>query len=370
MFDRLRNRPPTVADPANGTRRVSGRFEGRQHSAPLDPVLVPFAQAANEEESQQLLTQLLGDYADPVINEILRRKLRVRVYGDAPQIQDVQDIRSEVHLHLLKRLRRVKTDERATSIANFHGYVAVVTYNAFHQYLRGKHPARSCLKNELQYLLTHAVGFATWKSDRRTQCGLQAMQEKRISAEARERLQHLLDSPASFDPGVLSDERDRRLRELVSRIFEWVDGPIELDQLVTIVAGVTGIRTEIALDDGPAIDPPGPDPSVESKLERQKYLRQFWTEVCALPPRQRIALLLNFDEIQGLPILGIVSIRGIAEALDMPAEELEERWNRLPLEDAVIAQHLGVTRMQVINLRKSARERLARRMNNRACHAI
>jgi hypothetical protein len=34
----------------------------------------------------------------------------------------------------------------------------------------------------------------------------------------------------------------------------------------------------------------------------------------------------------------------------------------LPLDDATIAGLLGLTRQQVINLRKSARERLARRL--------
>ena len=33
---------------------------------------------------------------------------------------------------------------------------------------------------------------------------------------------------------------------------------------------------------------------------------------------------------------------------------LADRWNDLPLEDAVIAEQLCVTRQQVINLRKSA----------------
>jgi hypothetical protein len=47
----------------------------------------------------------------------------------------------------------------------------------------------------------------------------------------------------------------------------------------------------------------------------------------------------------------------------MPAQEFAKLWNNLPLEDTTIAQNLGVTRQQVINLRKSARERLARRMS-------
>ena len=46
--------------------------------------------------------------------------------------------------------------------------------------------------------------------------------------------------------------------------------------------------------------------------------------------------------------------------LEMPAEEFVEVWKRLPLSDIEIAEMLGLTRQQVINLRKCARERLAR----------
>ena len=46
----------------------------------------------------------------------------------------------------------------------------------------------------------------------------------------------------------------------------------------------------------------------------------------------------------------------------MPAPELAALWPDLPLEDAAIAERLGLTRQQVINLRKSARARLGRRM--------
>jgi hypothetical protein len=48
----------------------------------------------------------------------------------------------------------------------------------------------------------------------------------------------------------------------------------------------------------------------------------------------------------------------------MTKEEFAEIWNHLPLDDNRIAEILNLTRQQVINLRKSARERLARRMKN------
>jgi hypothetical protein len=46
----------------------------------------------------------------------------------------------------------------------------------------------------------------------------------------------------------------------------------------------------------------------------------------------------------------------------MTPESFAELWNDLPLEDAKIAELLGLTRQQVINARKSGRERLTRRL--------
>jgi hypothetical protein len=58
----------------------------------------------------------------------------------------------------------------------------------------------------------------------------------------------------------------------------------------------------------------------------------------------------------------VAGIRQIAEILEFPAEEFAAMWNVLPMDDLAIAAKLGVTRQQVINLRKSARERLLRRI--------
>jgi hypothetical protein len=60
--------------------------------------------------------------------------------------------------------------------------------------------------------------------------------------------------------------------------------------------------------------------------------------------------------------MAIATFRQLAGALEMSAEGLAEVWNELPMEDARIAELLGLTRQQVINARKSGRERLARRL--------
>jgi hypothetical protein len=54
-------------------------------------------------------------------------------------------------------------------------------------------------------------------------------------------------------------------------------------------------------------------------------------------------------------------MRQIADALALPAEELAAIWSRLPISDLEIGKRLKLERQQIINLRKAARQRLARR---------
>ena len=64
-----------------------------------------------------------------------------------------------------------------------------------------------------------------------------------------------------------------------------------------------------------------------------------------------------------LPATGIATFEQIAQILEIPAAQFEQLWTDLPLDDLHIAAYLVATRQQVINLRKTARERLLKRMN-------
>src|SRR5262245_8405083 len=98
------------------------------------------------------------------------------------------------------------------------------------------------------------------------------------------------------------------------------------------------------------------------RVEKRIFLQRLWEEVRQLPRQQRVALLLNLRDTEGrscialFPALGIATLRELAEALEMSAEGLAEIWNETPLEDLKIAELLRLTRQQVINARKSARE--------------
>ena len=167
-------------------------------------------------------------------------------------------------------------------------------------------------------------------------------------------------------------------RALLHALFALSGGPIEIEELVGLVAKTWDIhelhrmenRVENNDPDGGEIWDRLPDPRVNVALlvERRMYLTALWKEICELRPLQRAALLLNLREASGhdmLPLFilgGVASLSEIAAALNMHVQDLAEMWECLPLDDATLAQRMGITRQQVINLRKSARERLARRM--------
>src|SRR5262249_10151141 len=151
------------------------------------------------------------------------------------------------------------------------------------------------------------------------------------------------------------------LADLVVTIFTQTDHPIELDDLVDIVAGACGVKDmaqqSISCDEDadPFAGIAERRADVAAEVDHRLFLKWLWEEILQLPARQRMALLLNLRDEQGggvaalLPITGVATIRQIAGALDMAAEEFARLWPRLPLDDAGIAGLLGITRQQVIN---------------------
>ena len=64
----------------------------------------------------------------------------------------------------------------------------------------------------------------------------------------------------------------------------------------------------------------------------------------------------------GHPLEEAMEILRTNHAVGLTYSELRAIWDQLPLSDIAIAERLELTRQQVINSRKSARQRLARRL--------
>ncbi|HEU4766913.1 MAG TPA: hypothetical protein VFS77_06045 [Pyrinomonadaceae bacterium] len=332
----------------------------------MDDVLLPFIQESDEANGDLYLTRLIDEHAAPIIRVILGSS------AIASSQHDADDLFNDIVVNLIARLRQIKLNPEQAGIADFRSYVAGAAYNACNLHLRQKFPRRSRLKNRLRYLTSHHDDFALWTTDEAgLLCGLAHWRDQTTYASTgvlekiRQDTNEWLTSVGLTSAGSSRSE----LSTLLKAIFHWCALPIKLDDLVTVVADVC---REKDLPDEPietVLNVAAPVPTYDKTVELQRNLKVLWREICQLPTRQRVALLLNFRDSRGqelislLPYTRAATIEQIAEALEFPLLEFLNLWKDLPLEDLAIAQRLGATRQQVINLRKCARERLERRMS-------
>jgi DNA-directed RNA polymerase specialized sigma24 family protein len=347
----------------------------------IDALLMPYIHAVDEADSERLLSAIVATYVEPVIKQVIGAKMRVRFdrRGRASHNPDAEDLYNDTLVQLLTRLKECKTNPVGNAIGNLRGYVAVISHHTCYEYLRLKYPQRYNLKNKLRYFLTHQSGLTMWENESGDILSGFAAWRDRTGARTRSKqLLRLSDDPRTTlqSAAPRGDFHRANLSDLVPAVFNYTNHPIELDDLVTIIARLKGIKEWTAqpasrdedADPFACVAEPCADAAVE--VDQRLFLKWLWEEICQLPARQRIALLLNLRDEQGggvaalLPVTGVATIRQIAAALEMEAEEFAGLWSRLPLDDASIAGLLGLARQQVINLRKCARERLARRMKS------
>ena len=331
----------------------------------MDHLLVQFIDATDEEQADRWLVSLINEQAVPIVKEILGSSLRFHLNNNsAASTQDASDLFNDIITNLLSRLRNIRNDRTQGAITDFRGYIAATAYNACNLYLRQKYPRRARLKNRLRYLLSHNATFALWSNEASGLiCGFAQWRDKSAVSPQRafEKIQTAGLASAGIDRAQLSN--------LLNALFRSCGSPLKLDDLVNIVADICHEKDQPDEPLDTMVQLAAPTLDFEIMLEQQHMLALLWREVCELPGRQRLALLLNFKDARGqdlvslLPYTRTATIEQIAEAIDLPLEEFLRLWNKLPLDDATIAELLGATRQQVINLRKCARERLERRMS-------
>jgi hypothetical protein len=332
-----------------------------------DPLLRPFLEAEDACEAQRLLGELIAEHAQPLIRNIARSRFRTMA---SPDGNATEDICSEATLLLLARMSDLRENPEQAPISNFQGYVAAIIHNSCNHYTRRMLPAYCRVKNQVRYVLNHHQVFATWEEiggDRL--CGFAEWKSAGWTKPSEAALESIRRNAFGR-----ADVRKMQPAALLEVLFLISNQPVEMEQLVGLVAEIWGVqdarRMENAREDSAEVWMSIPDPRSDTAevVERRMYLAALWDEICELRPMQRAALLLNLREPSGqdmLPMLvmvGVASLKEIADSLDMPLSALQEMWDDLPLDDMAIAERLGVRRQQVINLRKAARERLARRM--------
>jgi DNA-directed RNA polymerase specialized sigma24 family protein len=328
----------------------------------IDALLEPLLTVTTDEHAEELLSQVIAEHAEPVIKGVIRFKLRFNSHQEMRRAE-ANDIQQDVVLQLVSQLQRFRKLPTAHPITDVRGMAAIIAHRTCARWMRRQFPERHALKNRLHYLLTRQRGFARWEdADGKKLAGFAVWQQQKKSTRNLSDVENL---PAQI-------RKSQGLAETVASIFNYLDGPIEFDELVSAVAAIQGISDQpvesLAEDEDTGFEPATSDPDPAWRIEKKMFLQRLWEELKQLPLNQRAALLLNLKDPSGFgcitlfPATGIATIRQLAAALELTAERLAELWNDLPIEDARIAELLGLTRQQVINARKSGRERLARRL--------
>lgn len=326
------------------------------HSA-SDPLLAEFLEADDSASRDDALRVLLERDAAPIIRGVLQRK--------QSNGADAEDVTSAAREQLIRQLGALRNRDRETPIRDFRSYVAGVAYSAWADHLRNEHPERSMLLNRVRYLLENRTargGFALWETaDGRKWCGLAEWPKE--SRAVTPRLQWLLSDPVVAARAAFGNRYWQRneLAVLVADLLAWVETPIELRDLVLVVAEILEItgRAELTEDTADA-QPASTSHSAAEELIWKEYLQWLWRRLAQLSPRQTAAFLLNSSVLRDFELLGIASIRNLAPRLAMTPEHLARVWQRLPLDDRDIASELKCERQQVINLRRVARDTLSR----------
>ena len=331
-------------------------------SSDHDARLQAFLEARTDADAEGALAALFDAATERALADAVRRSL----FGPAHRAADAEDVISETRLRLIRRLWALRRDGGAP-IADFTAYVAATATRGCYAHLRARFPARTRLRNQVRYSVARHPGMVLEQVGGAWQCRSVALRAAPAAGAANE----FLGAPSLF----LSRHRihpAQPLPHLVARLLSALDQPIELDRLVDALALALGVTEAVAAEHARADDDPlrrvaDPSPDASRALGDREALERLWREVVDLPANQRAALLLNLRDPDGgsalhaLPATGLVSMPALAASLGMDARALDELWDELPLDDQTIAARLGLSRQQVINLRKSARARLARR---------
>lgn len=331
----------------------------------MDSLLLSYLRLTEESEQQALLDELILVHAAPIVRNTLRQRLGFYVSqtGRNPYHPDAEDLYQGVMTKLVGRISVLRSRPDELLIQDYRKYVAGVAVNACIDYLREKWPERAQLKCRVRHLLERHPDFEVRREDGSVYlCGFAGRQRREGDLAPAGRLARLTEDPELLTSKLpRADVRSVPLTRVAAEIFEWAGGPVDLDDLVTLLAGLLRINCRAAesinREDGHPYDAPDdPGARPDDHLERREALARLWEEIRRLPPKQREAVCLLAADEKGDDLFsafvdaGVTDLPRIAETLNFSLERLMAIWEKMPLAPENLAAELGTTRSQV-NLR-------------------
>jgi RNA polymerase sigma factor (sigma-70 family) len=340
----------------------------------MDNLLLPYLTANNEPERQQRLDELLTLYAAPIVRQTLRRRLGFYVssQGINENNQDAEDLYQETMTRIVQVLHEVRSSSSTTDIENFEHYVARIASNICTDFLRAKSPARTRLKDSLRDLFRRHKDLVSWEYENEILCGFAVWRNTGKTVFSGQASHDIETKSEAFEAARFANENVRTapLPQIVAELFDWIGGPIEIDVLVRIVASLLDVREQPieSLDDN--ISPSRASyfvaraQSSESTLQAKELLSRLWHAIKRLPPEQRDAFCLGFEDQAGQDLFsallgsGIVTLKDLASGLGRSVEEVARLRLRMPMDSAAVAAELNASRDNVYKWRFRAVQRL------------
>lgn len=339
-----------------------------------DIVLRTFLSTRKEEEQEGLLNELIEVYVAPIVQQTIWLRLGFRVSQSGVNLHnaDAEDLYQEALLRLVQRLRELQSQPHKNAIRDFSHYVRRVTLNACNDYLRGKAPARRRLKDRLRDTLHRHQDFSLWKDhEQRLLCGFAVWQTTQLTSLSFQRGEEISERLENIKADLFPDENLSQvpLTRICAEIFNWVKRPLDLDQLVKLVADLIGHEDqpeESLNNDNVNLIAAQPEQSL--RLEGRERLERFWQEVQRLPSHYRAVICLSFvgeggeNLLTALVATELALFPELATALELSLEELMQLWQQLPMDNAAIAAYLNTTKAQINKWRYRALQRLKKRI--------
>ncbi len=319
---------------------------------------------------------LLVEHADARIKNIIMARLH-SCFNNYERHPDFEDLYSEVKTKLVTYLKELRAAPNARPCKDFRGYVAAIAHNACNDYLRQLYPARTRLYKQVRDLLHAHPDFAIWRTKDESNrsdwiCGFDSWQEVKNTSKATDWLHQFYESPGAVIDRLAqgADIQLMELDDLVAAILNQVGEPIGLDDLVTVIADIKGIK------DLPAISFDSDEQDlaqnlsdsrvrIDTILEMREPLKMIWEALRQLPRDEFKVYMLYAQDTAGEDLITlflaakIVTASQIADQLDLSMDQFQDLLiTKLPLDNESIAKELGIKVKRVYKLRFQAGKRL------------
>jgi len=295
----------------------------------------------------------------------------VSAQGKNENNQDAEDLYQEAMTRVVQGLNQVHSPARA-NIENFELYVSRLAGNVCTDFLRTKSPATTRLKYRLRDLLKRHKDFDLWQLGGRTLCGFASWRDGGKSAFVGQSAEEFEGKLDSFKSLYFADEDIQLapLSKVVAELFDWILGPVEINQLAQMIASLLDIKDQQLerLEDPSAsrrhVNFVSNTQSGESHVTANELLARLWQALTQLPTEQRDSFALGFADEAGQDLFTvllaaeIVSWDELANGMGRSVEQMARLRLRMPLDSAAIADELKSALKNVYKWRFRAIRRL------------